>query len=363
MNERTQAILDSVLRLRARWLRVRWVEYGLQALFYLSLLSALVLVVFPDLGKGMLVLALIVSAAITGALMALAKRPSTAAMAKDYDDVAGLKDRISSSIELVAQNASGPMVEALVEDASLATQRVTPVAVYPMRVPREGRWLAVPVLAVLAVMFLPNILAADQESDLETAQTIEMRVEQLEEILSKETGKELTKQRKELLDELEKLKAKLSRDKVDKKDAMAEIAKMLEDLEKQQEEELKKKLDLKKMLAGLKEESKDLEDMLKQGDHQDALNKIKEKIDELERKLKEKAKELTPEELEKLEELLAKYKEIEAQLLKMLQINADLKFTGEVIDFLKFFEGDLADLEDMDFGGILKPCDCDDPGT
>ncbi|MCP3918168.1 MAG: hypothetical protein GY711_21675 [bacterium] len=363
MNERTQAILDAVRSLRARWLRVRWVEYGLQSLFYLMLLSALVLLIFPDLGKGALAVTLLGGAAVLGALVALVKRPNEAAMAKDYDDVAGLKDRISSTIELVEQKATGPMFEALVEDASMATQRVTPQAVYPYRVPREGRWLAVPLLLIAAVLFLPGILDASEPVEPKVAETIEARIDQLEEILSKEKNKELSQRKKDLLEELEKLKAELSKDKVDKKDAMAEIAKMLEQLEKQQEQELQKKIDLKKMLAGLKEENKDLEEMLQNGDHQDALNKIKEKIDELEKKLKEKGKQLTPEELEKLEELLRKYKEIEAQLLKMLQINADLDFTGEVMDFLKFFEGDLADLEDLEFGGILKPCDCDDPGT
>ena len=207
-------------------------------------------------------------------------------------------------------------------------------------------------------------MQGEQGPDPLVAETIEARIAQLEEILSDERNKELGQRKQDLIEELEELKAKLSREKVDKKDAMAEIAKMLEQFESERDLDEKKKLQLKKMLAGLEEENKDLEDMLEKGNYQDALNKLKEKLDELEKELERKKKEgASPDELEKLEEMIRKLKEIEAQLMKLLQIDADLAWDGEVIDFLRFFEGDLADLDDFDFGGFLKPCDCDDPFT
>ena len=50
--------------------------------------------------------------------------------------------------------------------------------------------------------------------------------------------------------------------------------------------------------------------------------------------------------------------------MKLLMIDVDLQFMGEMIDFLGDFEGDLANIEDMLKGMrfIKHDCDCDKPG-
>lgn len=365
MQDRTQrTILESLDRLRLRWMQVRSVSLGLQVLFYLLLAGAALLLAFPQLPALKLVLGLGVAAAGLGAAWAWIHRPDAAALAKDYDDSAGLKDRLSSSVELMAGEERTPMVDALLEDAAVATTKVQPAQVYGFALPREGRWLPVPAMMMLGVLFLNGSMGANPKVDPALESSLQAGIETIDELLSPQDSQELTKREKELMDQLKELKAKLSERGVEKKDAMAEVSKLLDQLEREEQAAQEKERKLKELLAGLKEENKELSEEMQQGDWQDALNKLKEKMKELEEELAKKKKEgASKEELEKLEEQLAKLREIEAQYMKLLQMNMDLDMLGHTIDFLKAFEGDLADLENMTKPDFLKPCDCDDPGT
>ena len=126
-----QTVLEGIETLRRRWVRVAFLRFVLQSLFYLLLLAALTLLVFPAIERGTTALLLLVAAVACGALATSLRRPSPAAIAKDYDDVAGLADRVSSSIELLGRE--GPMVEVLHEEAARATGRIQPGGVYPFR--------------------------------------------------------------------------------------------------------------------------------------------------------------------------------------------------------------------------------------
>lgn len=365
MEDRTQrTILESLDRLRLRWMQVRAVSLGLQALFYLLLAGAALLLAFPDLSAPGLALALAVAAVVIGGAMAWAHRPDAASLAKDYDDTAGLKDRLSSSVELMGSTERSPMVDALLEDAAVATTKVVPAQVYAYTMPREGRWLPVPLMMMLGVLFVNGLMGADPKVDPELENSLQAGIEAIDELISPQDKQELTKREKELLEQLKELKAKLSEKGVEKKDAMAEVSKLLDQLEREEQAAQEKERKLKELLAGLKEENKELSDEMQQGDWQDALNKLKEKMKELEDEIAKKKKEgASEEDIKKLEEQLAKLKEIEAQYMKMLQMNMDMDMLGHTIDFLKAFEGDLADLENMEKPDFLKPCDCDDPGT
>ena len=79
MNERSQRTIGENIRaLRARWLRVRFARHALQSLFYLLLLSSVVLLIFPELPLGAASLSLLAAAALTGGLLSLIGRPTEA---------------------------------------------------------------------------------------------------------------------------------------------------------------------------------------------------------------------------------------------------------------------------------------------
>lgn len=357
MNARNhEVILEGIAKLRRRWVRVHFARFGLQSLFYLLLVSALVLAVFTGLDPGTLLLGLLGLAVVSGAGAAMLGRPSEAALAKDYDDAVGLKDRVSSSVELMGQTS--PMIDALAVEAAQATRSVPPGRVYPYRVPREGWWLPLPLMLIAAVLLLPGFLNAGPPADPAFETSVENRIEGLEELLSQERDKALTPRRKELMEELLKLKAMLSQEKVDRKDTMAEVSKLLDQLESERADEEQKKLELKKMLKSLQEKTgrKDLDDSLQNGDYQQALNKLREELEELKKKLEQMKKDgASKEELEELEELIEKLKEIEAKLMQLLALNIDMDMLGPTIDFLMDWNGELGDLSDMVPAEMFEP--------
>lgn len=357
MNASHQTILDGIARLRTRWWRVNVLRYAVQSLFYLLLVSALVLLVFPSLDSGALALAVLGCAVLAGCATAMLRRPNGVSLAKDFDDVAGLEDRVSSTVELMGKTR-GPMVDALTEEAAAASRAVPLTRVYPYRLPREGWWLPVPALFVAAVLFLPALFQEPVLADTPFEQSLQERIEELEELLSVEERKELTEKQKELMEELEKLKAELSGAEVDRKDTMAEVAKLLERLEEQREAEERKELELKKLLKGLQEDTgdKELQQQLEDGDYQQALNELREELEELKKKLEEMKREgASPEELAQLEEQIQRLEEIEAKLVQLLQIDLDLQMMGQAIHFLADWDGELGDLEDLVPAEMIEP--------
>ena len=349
-------ILAGIARLRARWWRVHVLRHALQALFYLLLVGALVLLVFEDLELATLAAPLVGLAFLSGVAAAFLGRPSEAALAKAFDDNADLKDRVSSTVELMGQQ--GPMVEALTEQAAEAARTLEPRTVYPYAMPREGYWMPVPALILAAVVFLPGLVKTQPKVDEDLAATVEEQMAQLEELLSQERREELSPKQKELKDLLLELKAELDEKKQDRKDTMAEVAKVLEDLQKARDEEEQKELELKKLLKSMQDKAgrKDLAEMLMNGEYSDALKKLQEELEKLQEELEKLEKEgATPEELKQLEAMLAEMEEMEAKMLELMQIDMDLEMMGEAIDFLAHFDGELGDLADLDPSQMMEP--------
>lgn len=342
-------ILAGIARLRSRWWRVYALRHALQALFYLLLVAALLLLVFQDLAPATLALPLVCAAFLAGLGAAWLRRPSEAALAKTFDDSAGLADRVSSTVELLERE--GPMVEALREDAAEAARGLETRRVYPYAMPREGWWLPVPALLVAAVVLLPGLGAGGTKRDPEFEKS-------LEELLSQEEREELSPKQKELLEDLLELKTRLDDEQQDRKDTMAEVAKVLENLQKAREEEQQKELELEKLLKGLQEKSgqKDLTQLVTQGAYDEALKKLQEELEKLREELERKKEEgASPEELKRLEALLADMEEMEARMLELMQLDMDLQMMGEAIDFLAHWDGELGDLADLDPSQMIEP--------
>jgi hypothetical protein len=210
--ESERPIHDGIARLRARWWRVSLLRFGLQGLFYLALVGALVPLAFPELGAPAVGVGLLGLAALFAVLAAALRRPSAVQLAKDLDDAGGLADRVSSTLEL--EGAKGPMVEAL--RAQAAAVPVSPQRVYRYGAPREGRWLPLPALLVVAALVVPGWFAEQPLADEAFEEARAQGLDALEELLSHESQHLPSERRKELLEELEKLKAQLSQEQVDR---------------------------------------------------------------------------------------------------------------------------------------------------
>ncbi len=357
------AVGEGLARLRNRWTRVHGAELAVQVLFYALLAGAAVAFVFPALPLPTLLGGLLAASLAVGLLGALLRRPSSLALAKEYDDRAGLSDRVSSALSLAAE--PGGMAAALRVEASAAAAKLEPKSVVPLRLPREGYWLPLPALAFAGAVLLGGMLDAKPARDKELEQTLEERLAQLEELLSEERGKRESERREKLIEELEKLKLKLNPEETEKKEALEEVAKLREEMEQQRAEDLEKERELKEKLDELTPGQKDpkLEEAVNRGDYAEAMKRLKELQEELQKKLEEKKKDLSEQELAELEELLKKLQEIEAKLMKLMQLQLDLAMLGDVLDFLADFDGELADLEDFDPSKVVKLKDLEPGGT
>lgn len=356
---RRDTILSGIARLRSRWWRVHLLRHSVQAFFYLALVGAFALLVFESVTLTQLLIAIAISAVVCGGIAAFLGRPSEAALAKAFDDRSGLKDRVSSTVELLGMEETGnPMVEALADEAVAAAKDLQPAAVYPVEVPREGRWILVPALLVGAVLLLQGSGDAKPQPDTILKDSVKSQLEKLEELLSQEKREELSPRQKEILEELLELKASLDGQEMDRRDTMAEVAKALEDMKQAYDLEKKKEQELKQLFQGLNEKTGDqeLNDMVMNNQFASALEKVREELEELREKLEQMKKDgASPEEMKALEEMIADLEEMEAKLMELLQLDMNLEMMGEAMDFLAHWDGELGELGDLEPGELVEP--------
>ncbi|KAA3605149.1 MAG: hypothetical protein DWQ01_21400 [Planctomycetota bacterium] len=348
-----QDLLFGVRRLRNRYRRVVLLRYLVQASFYGLLVTAAALVLFPAIEPWRLALAVLLAVAVTAAALGWKHRRSFTHLAKDFDNHAGWKDRFSSSVDLM--QSSDPVARHLVQQTATAARDLSTEKLYPYRVPREGWLMPLPVLLVAAVLFLPGMLHGEAPPNPELESTLASQIQRVEDLLSREREEVPTENRKEVLQQLEELKKELSRDPIDKKDAMAEISKLMEEIRKSQEENEEQKAKLEEMLRNFKSNDRNqkLSEAMQAGQYADAANRIDELLEEMRdelRKLKKKGAD--PEKLKELEEQIRELENLKAQLLKLLNVRYDLQFAGEILDVLSECEGELGGLPDDDIEDV-----------
>ena len=109
-------------------------------------------------------LAVLGAATLAGALWGATRRIQPLASARLADRAYGLQDRVSTALEwsLSPAFADRPMARAQLADAVASVERIAPKArrtVVSRSLPTEARWVAVPLLAIAALMFLPPLPA------------------------------------------------------------------------------------------------------------------------------------------------------------------------------------------------------------
>lgn len=338
-------ILTAINRLRRRATLVSVVHYGLKSLFYCLLAGSLAVLVVPDPPLGMIAVWTLLAAAVATAGMTLQRNRSAAAVAKACDDREGLKDRLSSTVELIRER--GPMVEALRLESARSAVTVRPRSVFPLRVPIETAFLPLPALLLVLALFPWHWLRPEQQ-DVQLVEALGEQVSQLEAFISRERDKDPTPRREELLARLERIKSELTRDKLDKKDALAELAKLMEKIEREKDVEEEKKLELEELIKSFRknDRTRQLADELNDGDYKDAMAKVKEMLDELREEIERKKAD--GEDVEELLKELEELEEVLAELENLINVQYDIDSMAEVIEFLGQCEGSLGDIPDPD---------------
>jgi hypothetical protein len=152
--------LDRLVRrvmAQVRWRRIE--HYALRGLFWASLPAIAVLALKGAFGPQALVgaAALLVAGPLVGAAWGALKRTSRADAARLADRAFGLEDRVATALEWAERPDRTPLVEALVADATARVENLAPRQIVRRIMPREVRFLPVPVLAALALTLSPAL--------------------------------------------------------------------------------------------------------------------------------------------------------------------------------------------------------------
>jgi hypothetical protein len=92
-----------------------------------------------------------------GAVWGALKRTNRADAARLADRAFGLEDRVATALEWAQREDRTPLVDALVADATARVERVQPRHIVRRIVPREARFLPVPMLIALALTLAPAL--------------------------------------------------------------------------------------------------------------------------------------------------------------------------------------------------------------
>lgn len=168
------AIEDLLRRVTREIRRRRAEQVGLRGAFWGAVAAGLVLLAKGPLGPAAVPLAAVlpVLGGLAGAAWGACRRVRSADAAWVVDRAFDLADRVSTTLEWVERPDRTPLVDALVADTAARVEALPPRRAVARTVPREARWLPVPVLAAVVLALapalptpsglLPGFLASDE---------------------------------------------------------------------------------------------------------------------------------------------------------------------------------------------------------
>ena len=240
----------------------------------------------------------------------------------------GLKERLSSALAM--KESGEAMAPALMEDALRHARRLDSARAVPLKLPREGRFLPIPVIcAALAMLVMPSMdllgrelrdAVRKQEADAieREAKELKKKTEEL-----KKFAKELKSENiKRVVEQMELAQEALKAKSMDRKTALVKMDELADDIQKQKDKlnSLKgTKQNLDKLEPFKSELAKALSEALKSGDMKQAAEEIKklqeqlknasadsDKVEQAARELEQLVKQLDPEKAKQLAEKLQK---------------------------------------------------------
>jgi hypothetical protein len=176
-------------------------------------------------------------AAAGGALWGWNRKISAMDAARLADQRLGLKERLSSGLEIAEGRCESPLAPALIEDAARHGALLQPAEVFPWRLPREGRWLALAAVLLAGVFVLPELPFF--QSPREQAERAALRREgrRIESIAREvEKRKELGRAEvsRRVAENMRRLGIQMQRGQVDKKRAMLASNRLTNELKQAQ---------------------------------------------------------------------------------------------------------------------------------
>src|SRR2546428_3745008 len=194
MNE-SPRIEGLLRRIRREIGRRRAEYYGLRGAFWGAVAGVVVLLAKHAVGgaAAWAAAALVILGAVAGIGYGAARRVARGDVARVADRAFGLDDRVATTLEWAERADRTRLVDALVADTIARVEALEPKRVVRRVVPREGRILAIPLLACLVLAVTPPIpMPSGRMPDLLPSGE-EEREERVSSSLLEETSRQLAK--------------------------------------------------------------------------------------------------------------------------------------------------------------------------
>ena len=259
----------------------------------------------------------------------------------------GLKERLSTALEMIENKASGPMIKALIDDAAQNIKEVQVSQVIKFDFPgKQIIYMFLIIILISSIYFIPvpeNPSIEFEELLKAEGRELEHYSERLKEKADEEKNMEIGK---EMAEDFEQLGKKMKDGELSKKESLVEISSLEDKWEKEKEKlgeagkflDDKKDMDLTEGLSDKIDKGEKLEDILEEMAKKSGNCSDKEKKDLL-ADLEKLSKNLSEdnqlkEEIEKLSEALREgdKKEIAEEREKLIEKLEDLKKKQELLE-------------------------------
>ena len=232
------------------------------------------------------------AAAIVAGTTSLFYRPSVLYSAIEIDRRFGLRERLSSAVQLDAAERQTPVGEALLSDAALKAERIEVPEHFPIRTAPQTPWVALPFLACIALFWVPDAELPAIENLLgstsERLTNIKNQTKPILAIIKKKREDAEEKGLQEAADEFKKIEKKLEdfqkSSTVDSKKMLSDFNEIKKEIERKKEsmggsDSLKKALDqLKNIDKGPAEK---VADALKDGNFEKAGDELEKMLNQM----------------------------------------------------------------------------------
>ena len=267
---------------------VVWVPRGLIGGLAVAIVLAVAARLRPLLLQEQLVTAALIAAAI-GIVAVLAviwlSRRDALRMARRFDSLFDLKERVSTSLEMATGRARSPnpeITERQLDDALTRAKSINPAAYLPLRLVLRDVALLLGLIVALALLILldnPQSVALAQQQEIQNV--VQNQVDNLENLRDAVAqNNELDEQtREDLLQALDQALEELSQQDVSQEEALATLSDLAENLQQvadgPQIDQTQQQA-FQDAAGQLQEQAADLADALNQGDTQSAAEALQQ---------------------------------------------------------------------------------------
>ena len=259
-----------------------------------------------------------VIAILVTAVLALLNRPSKLSSAIELDQRFGLRERISSALQLSPAEVGTPIGEALIADAQSKAERIDVRDQFPIRFSSQAPWVLLPLIACVALFWVPDAelpaIAKLPGSSSERLNNIKNQTKPILAQIKKQRESLEEKGLQEAADEFKKIEKKLEElqksETLDTKKLLADFNEIKKEVENRKEalggsDNLKKALDnLKQMDKGPADK---VANALKDGDFDKASKELEKMLEQMKSdKLSEEQKKQLAKQLEQMQQAIEK---------------------------------------------------------